>query len=255
AKPCAVILKLYFKIGLLRFLCTESEQVIDCYGLKGKSFLLDVEGVKTEELRRFYWKLNYTQTILEYTLHNTHLDIFPQYKEKVMFYQKNFSLQILKLEESNRGIYTAITQDRHGKDKNIVFYRLIPQDSVIKPELKVKSASVSEERCNISATCTVGQDNSVSYRCQQTQCTEVGRDYTESDDLKIVVTVKNSSIVCNASNRVSNDSHSLALKDVCKNSEPHNAAGIIGVTAGTILTILIISILSIYVCVKKNRRA
>ncbi|XP_069044308.1 CD48 antigen-like [Lepisosteus oculatus] len=215
---------------------TESEQVIDRYGLKGKSFLLDVGGVKPAEFRRFYWKLNNTQTIVEYTLKNNEFEILPQFKEKLMFYETNFSLRILKLEESNRGIYTVITQDRHGKDKNIVIYRLIPQDSVIKPELKVKTASVSED---ISVTCTVGQDNSVSYHCQQTHCTEVGRDYTELDALEIVVTVENSSIVCKASNRVSEESHWLALKDVYDRAEEKNRAKIIYAIPGSSLSLTV----------------
>uniref|UniRef100_W5LZ30 Uncharacterized LOC107075929 n=1 Tax=Lepisosteus oculatus TaxID=7918 RepID=W5LZ30_LEPOC len=193
----------FLSLFFLQHYSTESEQVIDRYGLKGKPYLLDVEGVKPAENRKFYWRFNTSKTILEYTFKIDYLDIFPHYESKVMFFKTNFLLQINKLEESDNGFYTAIIQDKEGTDKSIVTYRLIPQDSVIKPELKVKSASASEERCNISATCTVGQDNSVSYNCQQTHCTE------------IVVTVENSSIVCKASNRVSKESHWLALKDVC----------------------------------------
>nr|XP_015194582.1 PREDICTED: uncharacterized protein LOC107075929 [Lepisosteus oculatus] len=247
-------LKVQRKMELVLFTCllflwpvagTESEQVIDRYGLKGKPYLLDVEGVKPAENRKFYWRFNTSKTILEYTFKIDYLDIFPHYESKVMFFKTNFLLQINKLEESDNGFYTAIIQDKEGTDKSIVTYRLIPQDSVIKPELKVKSASASEERCNISATCTVGQDNSVSYNCQQTHCTEVRRDYIESDALEIVVTVENSSIVCKASNRVSKESHWLALKDVCRNSEPHNAAVIIGVASGisVVVTFFVLSII------------
>uniref|UniRef100_A0A3B3QPB1 Immunoglobulin subtype domain-containing protein n=1 Tax=Paramormyrops kingsleyae TaxID=1676925 RepID=A0A3B3QPB1_9TELE len=172
------------------------------YGQKGASVHLTVEGLQRLQIIRITWKYNNTD-IVEHTLDSSPSYYNKNYTEKIQFDSSDFSLLIKKLDETNRGIYTATIKDKNRMDFVKNFRMLIC----------VSAALSAEGFCTVSVNCSV-RDSWVYYTCNQTQCSQT--EPQSWPDVNITVTVYNGNITCTGSNRVSKETQSEPLGHACE---------------------------------------
>uniref|UniRef100_A0A3B3S1J8 Immunoglobulin V-set domain-containing protein n=1 Tax=Paramormyrops kingsleyae TaxID=1676925 RepID=A0A3B3S1J8_9TELE len=170
------------------------------YGQKGASVHLTVEGLQRLQIIRITWKYNNTD-IVEHTLDSSPSYYNKNYTEKIQFDSSDFSLLIKKLDETNRGIYTATIKDKDRKDFVKAKYHLHVL-AVAKPIIQMNNLTLdsAEGFCTVSVNCSV-RDSWVYYTCNQTQCSQT--EPQSWPDVNITVTVDNGNIICTGSNRVS----------------------------------------------------
>ncbi|MBN3325693.1 CD244 protein, partial [Atractosteus spatula] len=214
--------------------------------LKGESVLLTVPGHKQLKFIRISWKSG-NNNIVEYTNDTDSVLFYPKYKNRVQFDKKDYSLRIGHLEEGNNGIFKAVMIDINGIDTTVAEYSIVIQEKVRTPELLVNSISNISHSCNVSVTCSIGREVWATYSCNQFSCHAVLENYTKASGLQIDVSLDGGAIVCNASNKVSWNTTSVALKDSCT-SEKKNFISQIIIISITLVIILLIIVILMCIC-------
>ncbi|XP_041087816.1 CD48 antigen-like isoform X2 [Polyodon spathula] len=139
---------------------------VDRYGLYGESLRLDVEEYDNLTFKRFLWLYADKKRLVEYT-HAS--DLAENYKqEKFEFDQKNFSLLIKNLVNTDSGLYEAETVDYDGNMIRVITYNLTVQAAVSKPSINLTETPLANETCSISLNCSVKDGDDVFIHWEET---------------------------------------------------------------------------------------
>ncbi|XP_036374845.1 natural killer cell receptor 2B4-like [Megalops cyprinoides] len=203
-----------------------------------------------------FWKFNKTTNVVEYIRRYNETEIYGNYKNRVEFDQRNLSLLLKNMQERDSGIYTAIITDERGTDRDVATYTLCVQAATPKPQLSMELLFFDGGYCNVSVNCSA-KDDWVSYTCDHAHCTQVASK-TPPSGLIIIVTATNGTIHCNSSNRVSMETQSKPMKDICEKKEgttsPDSVTNIIvAIVILLIGIVIVIAIVIIYIRKRSQR--
>ncbi|XP_036375360.1 T-lymphocyte surface antigen Ly-9-like [Megalops cyprinoides] len=148
-------------------------------------------------------------------------DRVPQFKDRLVLYTENGSLQIDRLHMDDSMTYRALTvQDgvQHNFRVQLTVY-----EKVSTPKMEVLSNVSSAEFCNVTVKCSTLHGLWVASECSRTQgrftCRETpSRDSASSESLQI--TAAGDSILCTASNPASKTTSSVPVKELCHTPAP-----------------------------------
>ncbi|KAI3374244.1 hypothetical protein L3Q82_006094 [Scortum barcoo] len=205
---------------------TSSSAVTPLFVLKGQDVLLNV--TKADALQRdfdvFLWKHNEKDVIVR-LYPNKKPKLSGNYTERIEISQKNYSVKLKNLQESDSGVYTArvvgVTEER------IAEHRITVQDPVSPVQLTVDSVSNSSDSCNLDVTCsTLDYHISSTFRCDAQNCSQEGGERSEvtAFGASLHVYLKSDSIICDNSNKVSLTKNMTDIRHFCPRHAEANLA-------------------------------
>ncbi|XP_061587866.1 uncharacterized protein LOC133452515 [Cololabis saira] len=214
----------------------------------GGDVLLDVVEVDgSEECDLVNWKFN--KTILVRFLCSSGSQSKPSVEDpRIEFFQRNYTMKIKNLRESDSGIYTA--RKLGSEEKMVAEYKVTVQDPVSPAELTVGSVLNSSTSCNLTVTCSTGPSKiSSTVRCDTETCSQDGGEQpliTKHGD-SLLVYLSNKSIICNHSNHVSWLNDTRNHKHLCTlvGGSGEIASYLVWLIVGAVLIILVILIILI----------
>ncbi|XP_064202055.1 uncharacterized protein LOC135260616 [Anguilla rostrata] len=214
---------------------------------KGGSVRLDVQGYEKLKFRTISWTFN-SGRLVNFIHKIRYLATYVNHT-RVEFDQKNFSLLLTNVQESDSGIYTAKIIYKQ-KTSRVATYRLTVQEAPPTPQVGVALLSSAGGFCNVSVNCSA-KDTWASYTCDHAHCTQVANT-TSLTGVNIIVTATNGTIHCNSSNRVETKTRSESTKTICTPIPESNSP--VGVIVAVVAIIIIIIIVTVIVFVIYNRR-
>ncbi|XP_041088383.1 SLAM family member 9-like [Polyodon spathula] len=178
---------------------------VDRYGLYGESLRLDVEEYDNLTFKRFLWVYADKKHLVEYIRAFEKVDNYRQ--KKFEFDQKNFSLLIRNLANTDSGLYEAETVDYDGNMIRVITYNLTVQAPVSKPI--ITNVSDPEGECNSALECTVenGTEPSVTWLGKGINITVT---HGSANEICLDnITCNSWPLTCYAENKVSNSSETI----------------------------------------------
>ncbi|XP_065276553.1 natural killer cell receptor 2B4-like [Emys orbicularis] len=189
----------------------------------------------------------------------------PHFINRVTFHPENLSLQIDPFKKSDSGLYT-LRIDTGGGREDITKFRVSVFDRVWQPNLTVLSAHQELGQCNVTLSCSVPGADRVTYGWSRgTSRIPSDRDHQlpENQSLLHVVINANSSDIfyrCNASNRASWATNTVAVKSLCDSpatgfaSSPVSYCQVKGILLLLVLGALVTAIVMVHVLTRDKER-
>ncbi|XP_035283846.1 uncharacterized protein LOC118232810 [Anguilla anguilla] len=195
-------------VSTLLFSVSRAEESL--FVRKGGSVHLDVQGYEKLQFQTISWTFN-SERLVDFIHKIEHLETYGN-RPRVEFDQKNFSLLLTNVQESDSGNYTAEIINKQ-ETSSVATYRLIVQEAPPTPEVGVVLLSSAGGFCNVSVNCSA-KDTWACYICDHAHCTQVANT-TSPTGVNIIVMATNGTIHCSSSNRVDIKTRSESIKDFC----------------------------------------
>uniref|UniRef100_A0AAY4A532 Immunoglobulin V-set domain-containing protein n=1 Tax=Denticeps clupeoides TaxID=299321 RepID=A0AAY4A532_9TELE len=174
--------------------------------LEGDSVTLDLQRPAETGIKRIIWSFNLNTDIVTY-YSNYKLKTEDEFKDKVYFNSRTFSLLVKNLRKSDSGIYRA-----EGPGGWVLAeYRLRVLEPVEAPVLTLVTYWSTGDSCHVTVNCT-GGDRSLMSSCDNTSCSPEGGASTDST---LSMSVRDDIISCNHSNPFSWKSQTIEINRQC----------------------------------------
>uniref|UniRef100_A0AAY4A4C0 Immunoglobulin V-set domain-containing protein n=1 Tax=Denticeps clupeoides TaxID=299321 RepID=A0AAY4A4C0_9TELE len=166
------------------------------------SVTLDLQRPAETGIKRIIWSFNLNTDIVTY-YSNYKLKTEDEFKDKVYFNSRTFSLLVKNLRKSDSGIYRA-----EGPGGWVLAeYRLRVLEPVEAPVLTLVTYWSTGDSCHVTVNCT-GGDRSLMSSCDNTSCSPEGGASTDST---LSMSVRDDIISCNHSNPFSWKSQTIEI--------------------------------------------
>ncbi|XP_057712924.1 SLAM family member 5-like isoform X2 [Corythoichthys intestinalis] len=201
---------------------------------------------------QLYWKFNKTVNILKTQKNKKDIEIYDDYKERVVLYLNN-SLLLRNVQMNDSGRYTAVHSTR--SDKTVSEYNLRVQAPVSPVKMKVASVWVDSVSCNVTVTCSADKTHlNATFECHHDVCK---KDEWElpNDPEHLRAFVSNTSIVCQHGNKVSERQEEKEVQQVCSQTGPSNGlstATWVGISVALVLALLGIGLMVSWIILKRR---
>ncbi|XP_062413927.1 uncharacterized protein LOC119207410 [Pungitius pungitius] len=198
------VMSLFVILGLL--VCIQAQGTIETpvFVLKGRDLLLELHADPPGGLSYVDWKINKTVYLVRFKPGGK-LIVFHNVSGGFEFPEKNFSVILKNLQETNSGVYSAVGVTDLG-DKPLTEYKVTVQGPVSPVELTVDRVdSRSSESCDLHVTCRTHNSHiNSTFRCVDQNCSQEGGERSEvtTSGASLQVYLLNSTIICNHSNQV-----------------------------------------------------
>ncbi|XP_065132898.1 CD48 antigen-like isoform X2 [Paramisgurnus dabryanus] len=160
-----------------------------------------------DEFDDIVWQNEKSQTIVKYSNEYKRVKDYDDYKDRVDFNTKSFSLTLKNMKKTDSGVYTArITGNRN---KDVAEHRVSVIDAVEAPVLTVNSDS-SSGLCNF--TC---KTDSITINTVINNSSSCSEEVTSSGVYNLSVRCINDFIICNHSNPVSWKNDKKTIEPIC----------------------------------------
>ncbi|KAG9278174.1 SLAM family member 7-like, partial [Astyanax mexicanus] len=166
----------------------------DVFRAVGDSVQLEIQNPE-EEFDTLYWIFNGSKQILEYIKHMNYIRPSTNYRDRVEFNNKTYSLTLKNLQKTDSARYKLRILGR--RFRRTEGFTLSVFDPVKSPLLTFQQ---NPDSCNSTLTCR-GHELSISSTCYNTTCEE--KEVTSPGGVALSLSVLDSSIFCNHSNPVS----------------------------------------------------
>ncbi|XP_072296519.1 uncharacterized protein [Eucyclogobius newberryi] len=163
----------------------------------------------------FFWKFNTNNNIIK--LNGGKTTLFPKYKDRVKFFQQNFSLILKNVKLNDSGLYSAVKSDE--EDETLVMFDVTVEAPVSAVCLRLDSVSSSSDSCNFTVICQTELFSlSRSFTCDTPGCEEPRPQHSghAHSSPSLNLTMSNTSIICNHSNHVSWTHAVLDYREECE---------------------------------------
>ncbi|KAG9259392.1 SLAM family member 7-like [Astyanax mexicanus] len=219
----------------------------DVFRAVGGSVQLEIQNPGAE-FKILSWIFNGSKNVLDYVKKNNDVDPSSDYKERVEFNDKTYSLTLNKLQKTDSGLYSA----RASGVTVLAEYRLSVIDAVEPPVLTLYNTT---DPCNSTLTCR-GHDLSFNSSCYNETCEE--KEVTSPEGVALSLYVRDSVIICNHSNPVSWKSAEIkSFRHFCADTvSPPAGVSVCLVKTGLysiILIILLSAVITVHIRERRNK--
>ncbi|KAJ8272844.1 hypothetical protein GJAV_G00094070 [Gymnothorax javanicus] len=183
------------------------------YVTEGESIHLYVqEYEKLQHPFRIYWTVSSTNIV---SYHNGTLEISENYENRIEFDEEDFSLLLKSVQQTDSRTYSAGIShvgSSCGTLTNVASYKLIVEESLPIPQVKLALLHSDGRVCRVSVYCTA-KDTFTSVTCQQAHCKRISS--VSRYRLDLIVTAANGAIHCSSTNGVATKTRSESTMDIC----------------------------------------
>ncbi|XP_028833778.1 CD48 antigen-like isoform X2 [Denticeps clupeoides] len=206
--------------------------------LEGDSVTLDLQRPAETGIKRIIWSFNLNTDIVTY-YSNYKLKTEDEFKDKVYFNSRTFSLLVKNLRKSDSGIYRA-----EGPGGWVLAeYRLRVLEPVEAPVLTLVTYWSTGDSCHVTVNCT-GGDRSLMSSCDNTSCSPEGGASTDST---LSMSVRDDIISCNHSNPFSWKSQTIEINHAVGSSAGFSPSLLKAALISVLLLIMASAVIAVHI--------
>nr|XP_040025930.1 uncharacterized protein LOC120814897 [Gasterosteus aculeatus aculeatus] len=238
-------------VSLLTLCEAQGTIVTPVFVLKGRDLLLKLHADPPEKFLLVDWKINETVTLVTID-HSGQSKVHDNFTGRLEF--EKFSVRLKNVQEVDSGLYSAVAVT--GVNKLLTEYKVTVQGPVSPVELIVDGVDNSSASCDLHVTCrTHNAHISSTFRCVDRFCSQEGGERPEvtTSGASLQIYLLNSTIICNHSNQVHwIQDFNTAEQHCYPSTDPLLVWVIVSCTAA--LTLILIVVLSVWLCIDRRRR-
>ncbi|XP_065132892.1 CD48 antigen-like isoform X2 [Paramisgurnus dabryanus] len=177
----------------------------------GASVQLDIQRDKLpDEIEEIYWHNEKSDTIVKYYNESKRVKYYDDYKDRVDFNNKTFSLTLKNMKKTDSGVYTAKITGKSNRDS---VHRVSVIDAVKTPDLTLISIWLNGNSCSVNFTCRA-HDLKLNSTYNNASCSP--EEVTSHEKFTLILICSNDTIICNHSNPVSWETNKINIPQNCE---------------------------------------